>query len=124
MTRKFLREKQLINDVAMPNDGQTPKRKVSPVKLEDIYNQNVDTQKNVKEIKSSIDEVKACINQIDRRVHSLEESDKKINVKLSVNDCRLNDLEQYNKRKCMEIKGIDSNELNEVSDMKSYSTLR
>lgn len=145
-------------------DSETPlqKRKNSPVKLEDIYSQNVGIQKqnetiqqqnettrrqNViiqqqmetnrqqnetilrqnSEIKSDLQIVKSSIVKlednvklIDKRVVVLEEKVEAIVKNQNATDLKLNAIEQYQKRKCLEIKGVTSQELDSVDDMKSF----
>lgn len=98
----------------------TPKRKNSPIKLEDIYNLNVEIGDNLRKIKNDVAEIKSFNGIIDKRTKVLEECCEKLKEKSVKIDQRLNAMEQLNLKSRMEIKGISENELENVDDMKAF----
>jgi hypothetical protein len=121
--------REIAREMYHPNvtsDGTT-KRKNSPVKLEDIYNQNIEIQnqnvqlghQNVKII-NEISSVRTDLTSIDKRVHDIEKNVEKYDEKFGQFDLRLNALDQYNLRNCMEIKGVHQDSVKSCSDLKKF----
>lgn len=96
------------------------KRKNSPVTLEDIYNQNVQIKNDTQLIGSELSELKKNLTATDSRVHNLELNSQKSEERLKKADLRLNALEQFNLRKCMEIKGVSENDLRNINDIRVF----
>lgn len=93
--------------------ADTPKRKHSPIKLEDIYDQNVGIQKDLRWLVESQRETNRTVEVIKNDVDIIKH-------KQSVNDMRLNIIEQNNLSKLMEIKGIERSALEKVNNLKGY----
>lgn len=106
----------------------TPKRKNSPVKLEDIYNQNVTIQNqnhtiinDHSEIKSSLKEITNEVASVRNRVSELEQKATESDKKQYEVDLRLNALEQVNLKCCLEIKGLNRSDLQNINDWKQFA---
>ena len=90
------------------------KRKTSPTTLDDIYLQNETNHQETKEIvKDSLKEISAKFTCVENRIEKVEQRQQKV-------DLRINALEQYNKMKCMEIKGLKNQGLNDNINVKDY----
>lgn len=100
--------------------AETPKRKLSPIKLDDIYDQNIDLKNDLRSLVSAINNIQQVQQDTNNQVGVIKSDVKKIKEKQSVNDIRLNILEQNNLSSLMEIKGVEKKSLEKINDLKGY----
>ncbi len=104
--------------------SETPKRKRSPITLEDIFNQNAANKQDIMNkfdgLAKNIAEVTKTVSMVEDRVCELENEITTLKKKLGKIEKRSNVTEQFSKRKCMEIKGVEEKELRSVTNMKEY----
>lgn len=98
----------------------TPKRKNSPIKLEDIYDLNVTIMNQTMEIRKEVAELKTLTGNIEHRTKMVEEDCGKLRERADKCESQLNAMAQLNLRKRMEIKGVPQSDLVNVKDWKKY----
>lgn len=105
----------------------TRRRPNSPIRLEDIYDQNSlitrqnDSIKNeIKEINTNITKLNDNQNKLNFKVDCVESDVRGIREKQNESEKRINIIEQRELSNIMEIRGVQSSDLLQVKDIKKY----